>query len=611
MRMNAKEAITNRMMKKAARLWNIPVNEINETIDPLVSLLFSACASELEKISVAINDTQINTTERLIQLMAPLSSCEVKPAHAIAYCESTLPKTIITPNDQFFYKDKQADSNSNHHQNDVFFTPTQETTLLDACVKYMFTGNKLFTISGHKSKELTHIIDHRSDTDRTTLYLGIESSNAALDLENVSFYFEYLGVDESDQFYHHLKHATWRIGKQKINAVSGYVNSEGLDAMDLDAIINGQANRATAVCEEINQYYKKHFVTLKGANRIEENPSYEAFKSLNSHDAEYFDFPNTLWIEVEFSSIVNSKTLEQLFCGINAFPVVNRKMHQFSYQMKNIIDIIPVISESPFFDIKSIENTSGQTYKNQGTQVSEADKGGYILKNAHVGKLDSRNAKEYLSHLIGLIKDESAAFQFYNHEFLQNDLNVLNQTVAVIEKKLEEVIKEGTHAHYIYLNPYESNETIQVTYWTTNGAEANHIKARKALEVYKGKHLNTKSSYLITPVFGGRHQLNSEQRLQAYRRAALTQNKIVTEEDIKAVCYELYTNHIASVEIEKGISTDLSVNKGMTPCIEITLSASENSNLKPYEWDYLNHRLKTILEKQSTNVFPFQIINKS
>ncbi|GAL64978.1 hypothetical protein JCM19300_2207 [Algibacter lectus] len=94
-------------MKKAASLWNIPANEIADSFDPIISLLLSACASELEKLSGDISDSHIRVTERLIQLMTPLSTFDVKPAHTIAYCESLEPKTIITPEHQLYYKKKR------------------------------------------------------------------------------------------------------------------------------------------------------------------------------------------------------------------------------------------------------------------------------------------------------------------------------------------------------------------------------------------------------------------------------------------------------------------------------------------------------------------------
>ncbi|MBU2949239.1 type VI secretion system baseplate subunit TssF [Tamlana agarivorans] len=595
------------MMKKAASLWNIPNNEVSDSFDPLISLLLSACASEIEKLSGDINDSQNRITERLIQLMTPSSTFDVKPAHAIAYCESVEPKSIITPEHQLFYKKRKASSNIGEGHKDVFFTPTQETNLLDARLKYMVSGQKLFTFSGRKSKDLTRRLNTKSDPDQTTLFLGIESDHKQIDLKDISFYFEYLGVSNSELFYHHLRNATWYLGEQKIETVNGYHNGDVDNNAELDRIINGVVSKSDTLCADVNQYYQKHFVTLKLENSISNFPKYAELEKLKAEDQEAFLATNILWIKVQFSSIISSKSLEQLYCAINAFPVINRKRNRFTYQMRNFIDIIPILSEDPFFDVQTIENTSGQIYKNEGAQTADGYQGSYFLRSDNVGKLDSRKAQDYIVHLLELLKDESAAFTFFNHEFLQNNLTTLNQTIASIEKKVNEVVHDGVYTNYVYLNPYTGNENVKVTYWTINGEEANHIKSGKSLEIYKGSHLKPKSSYFIRPVFGGRNSLSMAQRLQAYRRITLTKNRIVTEEDLKALCYELYTENVKSIEIKKGVITDISVNKGVLQCIEIVLTPSENSALKAYEWDYLNENLLAVLKKQSVNIFPYKI----
>ena len=607
---NTKDDIKNRMMKKAASLWNIPVNEIADSFDPLISLLLSACASELEKLSGDISDSHIRITERLIQLMTPLSTFDVKPAHTIAYCESVEPKTTITPEHQLYYKKKDTSHRLSQGYKDVFFEPTQKTKLLDARVKHMITGSKLFTFSGRKSKELTQILNKDFDLDSGDLYLGIESEHESLDLNDISFYFEHMGVANKDLFYHHLHNASWYLGDKKIETVSGYYNSEALDRIALENILNGVASKASTLCAEINQYYQKHFVTLKTPSKVSEFPVYPELKKLRDPNHESFLGQNILWIKVKFSSIIGSKSLEQLFCSINAFPVLNRKWNSLTYQMKNFIDIIPILSEEPFFDIKSIENSSGKTYKHEAANDNEDYKGSYSLRSANVGKLDSRKAKEYIVHLLELLKDESAAFTFFNHEFLQNNLSTLNQTIALIEKKVDEVVNTSLYTNYVYLNPFAKSENVNVTYWTTNGEDANHIKAGKKLEIYKGPNLKTKSCFLLRPVFGGSNSLTMEQRLQAYRRVTLTKNRIVTEEDLKALCYELYADNIENIEVKKGFTTDLSINKGVLQCIEIILTKSKNVTLQPYEWDYLNENLLSVLKKQSVNIFPYKIITK-
>lgn len=605
-----KEQIKNRMMKKAASLWDIPVNEIGDSFDPLISLLLSACASEIEKLSGDINDSHIRITERLIQLMTPLSIFDTKPAHSIINCESIEPVTTITPEHQLYYKKRTASGSVYKEYKDVFFSPIQKTKLLDARLKYMLTGNKLFTFSELKTKDLTEVLDKEFSIDNQTLFLGIESNHGSLDLNDISFYFEHLGIAGSELFYHHLCNASWYIGEESISTIQGYYNSDDVDKIDLDAIFNGVASKTNTICREVNAYYEKHFITLQLEKKIDKTPDYPELKKLKTSKHKAHISNDIVWIKIKFSSIIGSKSLEQLFCAINAFPVINRKWNHFNYHLKNFINIIPVLSEDPFLDVKSIENSNSKTYKLERTIMDDSQKGSYFVRSSNVGKLDSRKAKSYIIHLLELLKDESAAFTFFNHEFLQNNLNTLNQTIALIEKKIDEVADNSNYTNYIYLSPYSKNENISVTYWTTNGIDANHIKSGRSLEVYKGANLKPKSCFFLRPVFGGSDGLTMEQRLQAYRRVSLTNNRIVTEEDLKTLCYELYGNNITRVDVKKGFTTDISLNKGLLQCIEIIMSRSKNVTLQPYEWDYLKENLLSTLKKQSVNIFPYKVIVK-
>ena len=66
---NSKKQVRNRMLKKAAQLWGIPASEIDVSFDPIISILITACAAEIEKISADVNESQTRITEKIIQLM--------------------------------------------------------------------------------------------------------------------------------------------------------------------------------------------------------------------------------------------------------------------------------------------------------------------------------------------------------------------------------------------------------------------------------------------------------------------------------------------------------------------------------------------------------------
>ncbi|UII28995.1 hypothetical protein LVD15_11365 [Fulvivirga maritima] len=143
-----------------------------------------------------------------------------------------------------------------------------------------------------------------------------------------------------------------------------------------------------------------------------------------------------------------------------------------------------------------------------------------------------------------------------------------------------------------------------VEYWVTNGEEANHIRAGATLQTYKGSELRQKGVFL-TSTFQGKNALNTEERLHAYRRALLTRNRIVTKEDMKALCFELCGDKITQVEIKKVFKTGVGNNEGLVPTMEIFLTENKEVEISDYEWDAIKSNLLNILDKQSLSVFPY------
>ena len=167
--------------------------------------------------------------------------------------------------------------------------------------------------------------------------------------------------------------------------------------------------------------------------------------------------------------------------------------------------------------------------------------------------------------------------------------------------------KTSEETNYISLKPFKKKDTLLVEYWVTNGEEANQIKAGNALHIYQGSDLKQKGSMFLTSTFQGKNNLGMDERLNAYRRALLSRNRIVTREDIKALCYELCSDKVSEVEVIKGFKTDIHVSKGLIPCIEVFLITNKEVETSEVEWDSLKSNILSILEQQSLNVFPYKI----
>jgi hypothetical protein len=599
------ESVKNRMLKTAAKIWGVSTNEIETSFDPVVSLLISACASEISKIQSRLNESENKVTEKLIELMTPETTYDSKPAHAVMYVNPQDTHVHLNADSLFYYKRKEANKNTLSIQN-IFFSPVQDFKLIRAEVKHFICGNLYKTFDQSDVLAQKSIKINGAELSHSTIYLGIESDLNVLDFKDVSFYFSCEDLEQSDLFYHYLKYSKWSIDDREIETIPGFYNSDESLKNDISSIFDHSSDKSNYISKQTLNYYQKFFVTIKSKTDFDNSNQGDEVQELLSANNLNFD-KGVRWIKIVFPEEISSKMLQSISILLNATPVLNKELKSFSYQMRGVINIIPVNSDGYLFDIKSISNTSGKTYQLKSKNVNDGTKGTYSVRDKSIGKLDYRSAKEYLIHLMELLKDESASFSFMNHDFLHANLNSLNQQISLIEDKLSNSETDFSDTKYIFIEPYESKEVLLIEYWSTNGEDANGIKPGSSLEVYKALGVKQQGNYLITSSFEGKSSLSLEERLNAYRSSLLSRDRIVTTKDIEALCYELYNDKITNVAIKRTYQINVEPNKGLTPCISIRLTANTSKKISPTEWELLNTHLQLNLKNRSMNVFPYVV----
>lgn len=599
------EKIKNRMIKKAATIWGVAPTEIENTFDPVVSLLIAACASEIVNLENDLDESYNRVTEKIIQLMTPETVVGAEPAHGVMQIIPTDDIVALKPEFQFFFKKKIIEDNTSVKNKNIFFSPAKNFNIVNATIKYLIASNTFFEYDETGIKNTVSDLKN-SDIKDNKLLLGIKTPLNTLNLNDVSFYFNTEEVENRDLFFHYLKNTKWSINGKTIEKVNGFASTnttsdrEFIETIFTDASAKIQKSNNKAV-----SFYKKHYITLKTKgtffNPKEDNaitPLLEKNK-LSVQD-------DVLWVEVEFPSILSNK-MKSINCSINAFPAVNRELNQVNYQVKEFINIVPVETEDFFFDIKSVVSIDGKPYLPKGKSLGSSQKGTYTLRDNSVGKLDHRTAREYLFHLLELLKNESASFSLMNTEFIAENLKNLNQILSLLNKKAEDAKVSISETNYVMLNPNYEKENIFVNYWTTNGEEANNIKKGSLMESYKVVGIGTQNGIFLTKTQGGRNDLSMNERLNSYRRSLLSKGKIVTKEDIKALCFDLCGDRITNATVSRTFINSHKEKKGIIRCIEIKLKKNNAITTPDFEWKEISSSIISLLESESLNIYPYKI----
>ena len=148
---------------------------------------------------------------------------------------------------------------------------------------------------------------------------------------------------------------------------------------------------------------------------------------------------------------------------------------------------------------------------------------------------------------------------------------------------------------------------MQVDFWTTNCELANQLPAGTLLQAYSTSSLHNDTIKLLTGTTGGRNRPSSLHRVQTYRYALMTHQRIVTLEDIKAFFHHELGLLLESVLIRKGVATGNTLKEGLMRTVDITIHPAADCTLTQAEWGVVLEGLRQKLIYRSGQVSVYRL----
>jgi len=612
---DTKERIKRRMIQLASKLWGYKGTQPEESFDPIVGLLMGAYAAELEKIHHEIADSETRIIERLVNIFTPHPIISVKPSHAVAYAYPEKSRVEINT-DMLFYVNKKTGGMMKNKKNEkqVFFTPTINTTLISAYVKYVAFGDKVFEYVEQNFKDPVMYSDGKKQLSKNRLWVALKVEELKTLPEYFTFHFNVNGVDLKNQFLNkELSNAKWSVANRELKVHPGLMFQEKNKKSRAESVVDNHANTTSKLLNHVNSFYSKEFRTamigVDNAGDEMKNAFPELFSSVFAiKDVEKLENEHLLWVEIWFAQSLTNETVENLNVSINCFPVINRKLNEFSSSARKLLNIIPLQTDDLFLDINAVIDKNGNPYRiNLYSNVNELENGHAILRYGGVNRYDSRDAKQHIDYLLELLKDESTAFNILGNDMISTDLRHLEQAIARLEKKVQEINLIQSETNYLLLKPHEKNDLVYVEFWSCDGVFANGIRSGSSLLVYRGKDVKADSLKLILSTQGGKNKPASSEIINIYRKALLTKGKLVTEADYKFMVFEYLGEEVELVEIKKGTMNDSSVNNGMIRTIDIFIQLKDSHPFTKEELGFIHRDLLINLQQNSANIFPYRI----
>jgi hypothetical protein len=235
------------------------------------------------------------------------------------------------------------------------------------------------------------------------------------------------------------------------------------------------------------------------------------------------------------------------------------------------------------------------------TEHGEPGDDSYVVRKTGIQRFDKRNAGQLLHYTLDLLQDESAAFSSFGREYVQSIIKELNQNMAALQQRLKSSSVSQADTVYLFVKPKKAGESITIDYWTSNGTDANGFRPGSKLHLYSGASFYPDQIQLLTMTTGGRGELAQDEMVEAYRFALLSQERIVSAEDIKAACRYILGSKVKEVEVKQGFTMGALTEQGLAPVTDVVITPHEKIKLAEEEWRQLS---EDVLLKLKTHSMP-------
>ncbi len=616
--------------------------------DPVIRLLYGACAEEIGNLQEEIFHVKQRLIIETIEKMLPEEFHTPLPAHAVMYARpiDKSGEGKIGIETQFTVRRPEKS------RRNLTFTPAGFFSIFQAEVKYLFFRDSLFMVDIDK-KERIFTSPNATKFQSDLLWIGIKDPGNFVPREKLTMFFN-VATSAGDQngFYNALKYVRCSVDNQYIPLRIGLMedeiaigtkllrqrqsatvgqnneNTTGLtgDSSDIrEKILNDPDFMIYKLIGDVREWYHKYFITLGNlpARNGTSGAMPEELARMFSASDDGLIKDNVYWLKFSFSNLIDDKWVNQLFCSINSFPVLNLKLEKTDYNVESMpVNIYPVNCDDYVLCLNSVRGKVANRQEEGPYRLMEANphqtvtrEGDALFRKGGLGRQDPRKLKNMLNLLANLLKEEAILLTKDGTREDLNKLNLLTRALndfdsSIVIEKVDKLKQAGS----IILKPVKFHSKIFVRFWSTAADEANAVKPLKGEEAARqcelgyGPEIRPDSIRLLTATVGGRKKPSEEEHLDTVRKLLLTRGRVVTVEDIKTYCYEQFSGMNIDVEVRKNVGQSKTPGFGLVRNIEIIITIPDKDRFRENELEHLKDELLLKLEQDSETTMPFVII---
>lgn len=568
----SEEIILERVIKIASRFLQTGASH---NLDPFSRLVMEAIASEIYLLSDNAANIETRLLEKLATILVPTVKATALPAHAILSVQPLEPEYVLEDCISVHFEDYLI--NKKFNISEITFFPASPVCLKKGEVRFIIANGKCFRSLQPGNKEL---VGNFLQTDLAgALWIGLDMDAFVPSLKGLSLYFDYPGVENRNEYIRLSEFAAWTINGEPLHILRGFGQTKESQTV-FDSLSGNDVS--VAINREICNHYGPQFITIMD-DRCFSRTYYprELTDSIAASDsllAEEFNTP-LIWIRIDFPPIFSGFVLEQCTIHPNSFPIVQKKLIRQETKLDKLKNIIPikVRSNEHFLSVQSVCDSSGRYYYELTEKSSYGQvHGSYSVRHGGCERFDSRDAKEFLHRLIYLLNEELAIFASTSKEKVEIITKEMQTVLERMRNLTNGIDGNGEISHYLLLDTASSQETMSVSYWTTNGEIGNQLIPGLPLLPSEDSGIDFNAAYLITNASGGREPLGIQDKVVCFKNVLTTRGRIFTKEDIASFCMAEYPGIITSVQVKHGIMQGGTARRSLLRTIDVYVSLSEN-----------------------------------
>ncbi len=520
--------------------------------DPLVNLLIDACASEAKSVYDGILETDDRIQERILRYLIPEAFQIPLPAIAVAKVLPTVKQLII---------DKTTELKLFLEKDLYYFSPIFDVRLIDASIRYLGFNENIIDTQNKSGSSF--------DARLAKLFMVIESKDKLDSLDDVQFYFDFIGVAAENQvFLSALKNSKWYLNGDAVNFSFGFADY----SPTLSELFSSESHLIEKVKSRFNaNFYSIHDKELHFINSTD--PGSFFLQWLKNFGVSTFnlntkaDKPSAYYnyIQIDLPYPVNlTNAVRNFIAGINYFPIANRKLikksdHETYFSNSFGVEIIPLQPEQGrFCGIHTVVDlkTGNEIQPEMISKLFKADNSEikYSLRYAGTGRLDNLNTWQRLSYMLSLFRQEQMEQKSIENLGLKLSLEEIHEVLGRrITKELNQDWVEGASIPVYLIVNLAKNKKLdsEIKYWTTVGESANNISIGTKLVIAPPiPGIDPESITLVTQTTGGKLTITSSEQNRKIQDTLFRKERISTVNDIKSLCRSKLGDQLLDIDIK-------------------------------------------------------------